>query len=237
MKIAFLIPCKSDLNWMKLEDSILYKNTLLSFKPEKNHKYFFYIGYDHDDFFYIDHKKDLQKKFPNFKFRFVEFPQDVLKGHLTRMWNILYQEALREKNFFIDYFYQCGDDIIFKTNGWVKDCINALKNNDNIGIVGPKNDHPYLLTQAMVSRVHFEIFQFLFPEYIFNWGCDDWINLIYQQNHRFILTNHVCINNGGPPRYETKNYNITALKRKVGEKANQERIKLNTFLAEKVHIS
>ena len=51
MKIAFLIPCKSDLNWRKLEDSILYKNTLSSFKPEKNHKYFFYIGYDHDDFF------------------------------------------------------------------------------------------------------------------------------------------------------------------------------------------
>ena len=58
------------------------------------------------------------------------------------MWNILYQEALREKNFFIDYFYQCGDDIIFKTNGWVKDCINALKNNDNIGIVGPKMTIP-----------------------------------------------------------------------------------------------
>ena len=237
MKIAFLIPCKSDCNWVDLEDSFLYKKTLMSFSPEKDHKYFFYIGYDHDDLFYIEKKKKLQKKFPLFKFRFIAFPNDVMKGHLTRMWNILYEEALTEPNFFIDYFYQCGDDILFKSKGWVQECINTLQYNDDIGIAGPKNDHPYLLTQAMVSRVHYAIFNFLFPEYIFNWGCDDWINILYQPKYKFILQHHFCENSGGTPRYDTSNYNIAALKKKVGGKANQERIKLNTFLIEKGDIS
>lgn len=237
MKIAFLIPCKSHSNWDNLEDSFLYRKTLMSFSPEKDHKYFFYIGYDHDDLFYIEKRKKLQKKFPMFKFRFIAFPNDVMKGHLTRMWNILYEEALTEKNFFIDYFYQCGDDILFKSKGWVQVSINTLQNNNNIGIVGPKNEHPYLLTQAMVSRVHYSIFNFLFPEYIFNWGCDDWINMLYQPKYKFILEQHFCENSGGTPRYDTTNYNITALKKKVAEKANQERIKLNTFLIEKGDIS
>ena len=237
MKIAFLIPCKSDSKWLSLKDSLLYKKTLSSFTPEKQHKYFFYIGYDHDDLFYFDYRKELQKAFPTFNFRFVEFPQDVRKGHLTRMWNILYNEAMREPKFFIDYFYQCGDDIIFKSSGWVQDCINELKKNGNVGIAGPKNDHPYLLTQAMVSRIHYSIFKFLFPEYIFNWGCDDWINVVYQDKYKCILNHHFCENSGGAPRYETKNYNIISLKKKVGEKANQERSKLNAFLAEKIHIS
>ena len=68
---------------------------------------------------------------------------------------------------------------------WYETCNNTKL--DDIGIVGPKNEHPYLLTQAMVSRVHYAIFNFLFPEYIFNWGCDDWINILYQPKYKFIL--------------------------------------------------
>ena len=31
------------------------------------------------------------------------------------MWNILFKKAYNDN---CDYFYQCGDDILFKTKGW-----------------------------------------------------------------------------------------------------------------------
>ena len=66
MKIAFLIPCKGETSWKKVEDSLLFKKTLSSFIPEKGHKYFFYIGYDHDDIFYTGKKKYFTKKVSEF---------------------------------------------------------------------------------------------------------------------------------------------------------------------------
>ena len=39
--------------------------------------------------------------------------EKVEKGHLTVMWNILYDNALQQN---YDYFFQCGDDIEFNTS-------------------------------------------------------------------------------------------------------------------------
>ena len=237
-KVAFLIPCKGKPEWAKIDQSILFKNTLSTFSPEREHSYIFFIGYDDDDIFYTNtsHQRAFKSRFPLFEFRFIEFPTDMMKGHLTRMWNILYKNALCDDKYFIEYFYQCGDDILFKTQGWVQDCINILKSHDNVGIAGPKNDHPSLLTQLMVSRVHYHIFDCLFPHTIFNWGCDDWINIVYSPAHLHVLKSHYCENAGGPPRYDTNKYNILALKKRVAEKAKKERIKLDAFLVKKIHI-
>lgn len=236
-KIAFLIPSKGD-NWNNIEKSVLFKNTLTTFKPEINHSYLFYIGFNHDDTFYNREKiqNDFKRQFPKYIFHFVKYDKTVLKGHLTKMWNILYLKALQNSEHFIQYFYQCGDDIQFFTSGWLNKSIEILKKNNNIGIAGPKCDHVQLLTQLLVSRVHYAIFQCLFPEYIFNWGCDDWINFIYSPDYIFIQYNHECENNGGPPRYETKKYNIKKIKETVYQRAQDDKVKLDNFLREK-HIS
>ena len=123
---------------------------------------------------------------------------NVKKGHLTKMWNILYQQAYDEG---CDYFFQCGDDIFFATNKWVNDCIQCLKKHNDIGLTGPINNNCRILTQAFVSRKHMDIFGWFFPEEIFNWCCDDWYNWVYKPNHFFPLKNHFCSNQGGEPRY------------------------------------
>ena len=78
------------------------------------------------------------------------YMDNVKKGHLTVMWNILFDKAIEDNN---DYFFQCGDDIEFHTKGWVNDCISVLKNTDGIGLVGPINNNPRILTQSFVQSI------------------------------------------------------------------------------------
>ena len=118
------------------------------------------------------------------------------------MWNILFQKAFDDGN---DYFFQCGDDINFKTNNWVTSCIEVMAKHNDVGITGPINNNFRILTQCMVSRRHMEIFGFFFPEEIKNWCCDDWYNLVYQPDYFFPLRNHYCSNEGGNPRYVVNN--------------------------------
>ena len=52
MKLGLLIPSTSkNRNWMKIEESYLYKHTLKSFllTYDKEHEYTFYIGIDRYD--------------------------------------------------------------------------------------------------------------------------------------------------------------------------------------------
>ena len=82
-----------------------------------------------------------------------------------------------------------------------------LENND-IGVSGPVNNNPRILTQSMVSRKHMEIFGYYFPEEIINWFCDDWINEVYKSiNKLFFIKEHYCHNAGGQPRYQINNSN------------------------------
>ena len=124
---------------------------------------------------------------------------NVKKGHLTKMWNILFKRAYDDN---CDYFFQCGDDMNFTTNGWVNDCILILKKHQGFGLAGPINNNPRILTQAFVSRRHMEIFGWFFPEEILNWCCDDWYNMVYSPELLFPLKNHFCNNQGGTPRYD-----------------------------------
>jgi hypothetical protein len=126
----------------------------------------------------------------------------ITKGHLTVMWNRLFKKAYDDG---YDYFFQCGDDISFKTTGWVNSCIEVLARNKDIGLAGPINNNSRILTQAMVSRKHMEIFGWFFPEEIINWCCDDWYNWVYQPKHFFPLKEHFCSNDGGNPRYVVNN--------------------------------
>ena len=209
-KIALLIPTttKGRPQWKNIKDTYLYNYTLktflLKYSPEYNYE--IHIGYDYDDRIFSNELErqtiqNFEKVFKNITFYFTPY-KNVEKGHLTKMWNILFKNAYDNG---CDYFYQCGDDIVFKTNNWVKDSIEILKKHNDIGLSGPLNNNNRILTQAMVSRKHMKIFGWFFPEEIINWCCDDWYNIVYSPKYLFILKNHYCSNEGGNPRYEINN--------------------------------
>ena len=212
MKIGILIPSTSKgRNWTSYKESYLYNITLKTFilTYDKEHSYEFYIGIDRDDPI-LDKEEtknginNLKTVFKNLNFDFI-YMDGIVKGHLTVMWNRLFKKALDDN---CEYFYQCGDDIEFKTKGWINDSIKKLQENKNIGLTGPINNNPRILTQTFVSRNHYDLFGYYFPEEIINWCCDDWINEIYKNiNAFFPLLNQVCVNIGGDPRYVINNNN------------------------------
>ena len=211
MKIGLLIPSTSNgRDWKKIEESYLYKHTLKTFilTYDKLHKYTFYIGIDKGDSIY-DNKENIEtfknnvSIITNIEIEFV-YMDNIPKGHLTIMWNKLFERAYDDN---CEYFFQCGDDIEFKSAGWVNDCINMQEKNNNIGVTGPiDKNNTRLLTQSFVSRKHMELFGYYFPPEIINWFCDDWINEVYKRINKFYpLTNKHCINVGGKPRYNVDN--------------------------------
>jgi GR25 family glycosyltransferase involved in LPS biosynthesis len=207
MKIALLIPITSkDRKWYKLSDTYLLKYTLNTFLETKNneYEYCFYIGFDKDDVFFsnndiISQLKDIFDKL-NIKLN-ISWYENIKKGHLTKMWNILYKKAYDDN---YDYFYQCGDNVNFQTKNWILDSINILKINNNIGVSGPRNiDTSYqILTQSMVSRKHYEIFNFFFPESIKNLYYDNWISNIYYPKYFYKLNQHFSPNLNGKNMYD-----------------------------------
>jgi hypothetical protein len=210
MKVGCIIPATSKGRiWSKIEESYLYQATLKSFvlTYDKEHQYIFYIGIDKNDPIYdTDYNKEKLRKFcsvmKNMEIEFI-YMDGIAKGHLTVMWNRLFEKAFKDE---CDYFFQCGDDIEFKTKKWVNDCIDTLQQSGDIGLVGPINNNPRILTQSFVSRKHMELFGYYFPPEIINWFCDDWINEVYKGiNHFYPLQNHLCINIGGNPRYDINN--------------------------------
>lgn len=246
MKIALLIPSTSRGRdeWNTAEDTYLWNLTIQTFLTTRNteHKYTFYIGIDDDDRIY---STDKSKEF--FTGKLAESGVDIqfismsgiTKGHLTVMWNRLFQKAYDDG---CEYFFQCGDDISFRTGGWVNACVDALTKNNNIGLTGPINNNSRILTQAMVSRKHMEIFGWFFPVEIINWCCDDWYNWIYQPDNFFPLRHHFCSNDGGNPRYVVNNdtgflksqtaarKNIMELRRKTATLAMKHRDQVQRYI-------
>ena len=230
MKIALLIPCTSkNRTWKSIKESYLYQLSLKTFllTQDKEYEYKFFIGIDKYDpiFDSNEQQKEIlkfKKVFKNVDFEFIEM-SNIKKGHLTKMWNVLFKNAYNEQ---YDYFFQCGDDIHFTTKSWCKDCISTLQKHNNIGLTGPINNNSRIMTQAFVSRKHMEIFGWFFPEEIINWCCDDWYNWVYQPNYFFPLKNHYCSNLGGDPRYDINN-NPNYLKNPL--KAQQDTQNLRNF--------
>jgi hypothetical protein len=218
MKIALLIPSTSrGRDWKTVKETYLYNYTMktVGITYDKEHEYRFYIGIDRGDPIYdnaeVHHYLEMFAAIiKNVSIEFI-YMDGIKRGHLTIMWNRLFAKAYEDGN---DYFFQCGDDISFETAGWVNSCIERLQKSDNVGMTGPLNNNARILTQSFVSRKHMEIFGFYFPEEIVNWCCDDWINFVYQNVGRFYpLTEHICTNIGGQPRYTINNdVNFTKFK-------------------------
>jgi hypothetical protein len=222
----------------------LYNLTIKTFliTYNKGIKNKFYIGYDDDDSIFANKKEqDYLVRFlsimKNAEIEFISM-SGIKRGHLTVMWNRLFEKAYLDGN---EYFFQCGDDINFKSVGWVDDCIKFLKSHDNIGLTGPINNNNRILTQSFVSRKHMEIMSYFFPPEILNWCCDDWINEVYKPNNFFPAVNHYCSNDGGAERYEIngnpnfKNMNqyqsnSQALRQSIIPLVVRDKNKLNNYL-------
>ena len=207
--IALLIPSTTKgKNWKNIEDSFFYKIFIPSFIKIISDKYTYkiFLGYDHDDILLRrieNHEicKGLLKN-NNVQIEFIEL--NVQKGHLSKMWNILFKKAYDDK---YDYFYQCGDDIEFNNSNKIFDLsIENLKKKNNIGVSGPytTNGKRTILTQSFVSRKHMDIFGFYFPEEIKNWYVDDWMSEIYEPDYFSPISNNKIKNSGGRVRYEIK---------------------------------
>lgn len=210
MKIGVLIPATSKgHSWDTIKETFLYKYSLTSFLLTRSEQftYIFYIGIDRGDPIYDlnENKTQFERICSVMKGTSIEFiyMDDIPKGHLTVMWNKLFKKAYDDG---CNYFIQCGDDIIFKTKGWIEAGINKLQTSSDVGVCGPLNNNPRIITQSLVSRKHMEILKYYFPPEIINWFCDDWINEVYASiNKLYILQDHFCINAGGRPRYDINN--------------------------------
>lgn len=218
MKIGILIPSTSrNRNWKSIKESYLYncflKSLLLT--CDSGHEYYVYVVADDDDRIYSNpaEKKELQRFTKVFMHLHVIFlsSNGIPKGWVTHMWNRAFQKAYDDN---CDYFFQCGDDIIFQQHGWVNASIAKLQHRHNIGLTGPLdidrwNSGPFsrpggerfIQTQSFVSRRHMEIFGFYFPPEIKNWYCDDWMTHVYYPE-LFYQIDFFVKNSGGAPRYE-----------------------------------
>jgi hypothetical protein len=208
MKVAFLIPSTTRKRpWRKMEDTYLYKIFGQSFihTISNDIEYTIYINIDRNDPIYsktIEKNKFISLIGEKAKIKFISDGQ-ISRGYITAMWNYLFKLAYDDDN---DYFYQCGDDIMFQNIDWLSECIEQLKKQKNIGICGPINPPNYrILTQTLVSRKHWEIFRYYFPPLIKNWWCDDWINYVYYPHYVTKMENLIAENKGGEPRYSRPN--------------------------------
>jgi len=88
-----------------------------------------------------------------------------------------------------------------------------------------------------------DIFGFYFPEEIYNWCTDDWINIIYQPHFFYPETHHYCSNEGGPPRYlidnddEFTTQKWDLLREKMIQIVNIYKPKLISYIKSNHHIS
>jgi hypothetical protein len=204
MKVGIVIPSTTrGRNWFFAASSYLY-DTLTSIKAtaDPEFEYVVYVGYDTHDVFYEKPRNQNAFLDIGLPVLFVPF-SDIPLGHLTKRWNVLAQQAYDDG---CDYLYQCGDDILFDTPGWVGESVRTLERQDNIGVTGPANTNGNIsiLTQTFVHRTHLDIFGFYFPEEIINWHCDNWINGVYGGATR-LPSQFTCKNAGGKERYEIVN--------------------------------
>lgn len=199
MSLAILISlCSKNQKWKTVDDCDFIDTFLDSWLFTHTHKATkFYLGYDENDAFFKDNIEDFKKRYPSTLFSFFELPK-TCNGAPTRAWDILYEEALKDKD--NEYFYQCGSDIFHMTIGFDSYLISVLDKNKGVGIAGGVDQHYWLerikinqngiIENGMVTRKHYETFGWFFPPDVKTWWSDDMITRIYMNSDNcFICTN------------------------------------------------
>lgn len=201
LRIGFLVPVKAPN--ISIHSHIYELLNHFSDNINKKYIYNFYIGFNNND--KCLKETDILNRFNNeyLKIHIIEFEQNIAPGHVTKMWNKLFEISYVEN----DYFYQLGDDIVFDNYDFLDEYINELNKINNIGVTGylTKNGNNGILTQSFVSKKHFQIFGYYFPETIKNWYCDNWISDVYRKFQLYKPLKYLIRNNGGAERYKITN--------------------------------
>ena len=235
-KVAFLIPTTSrNTKFKKLEDTYLYKYLIptLMRTLSNDHQYTIYYAIDDDDKLY--HKLQTKRKLLNIKLikpinkvKIIS-TKGIEKGNVVGMWNRLFKIAYNDKN---DYFVQSGDDIIYYDKNWLEICIKSLSINHNLGVASPVDiKNPYLMTQSVVHRRHYEIFEYYYPHELTSWFCDNWITDLYKRYFAYIIQQRLE-NRGGKPRYTPPEWDLT--KKLCKELVDRDKIKLRDYMNKEI---
>lgn len=207
INIGIIIPTTSrKRNYTSVENidffRILFNSFLKTSNKSGKYKYFFYLGYDDDDNYFINNKENIERYFQNNKEQNMYLNLvmiENMQGKVGKIWSKLAHIA--SKN--CQYLYQLGDDIQIISSGWEDIFIKKLSETNNIGVTGPLDlINTKILTQSFVHITHLKIFGYYFPDEIENWYIDDWITNIYNPER---ITDIKVINSGGCPRYNINN--------------------------------
>lgn len=197
IRVAFIIPVKIDVLNEQSKIFTLIQNFFAH--RNKRYQYNFYLGFNFQDPCLRNIRIFDRFMGPQFTIHCLEFESTIKTGHLTVMWNKLFEASLQEN----DYFYQLGDDILFDTYDFLDLYIDVLRKSHNVGVTGflTKNGNTKILTQSFVSKKHYDIFGFYFPEAIINWFCDNWISDVYRKHNLYFPLANKIVNSGGKERY------------------------------------
>tara|TARA_R100000734_G_C3317218_1_gene110146 strand:+ start:1638 stop:2333 length:696 start_codon:yes stop_codon:yes gene_type:complete len=229
-KIAFCIPTTTNKReWTSAEETDLWRvlfTELENYLPT-NSEITCFVGYDHDDKVWkdVDQRMKCNATFTKFKIEWTAFGDEV-KGKPTWIWNDLASFAMSEG---FNYFKILGDDIrLPRDTGWLSCFVNKLKKNRNIGWVAGWSNNDAIPTQFLIHKTHLEIFEFVYPKEIPNWGCDDFMYQVYPEKLGVWLKSYPLLNVGGSPRYD-----VQFSEKYVKAIVRRYKPKLNRFLSSK----
>jgi hypothetical protein len=228
-KVAFCVPTTCNKRpWVNAEETDLWRVLLTGLEnhtPEHCDITLF-IGYDHDDKVWEDPEQRMKcnATFTKFKIEWTAFR--VPKGHVNLIWNELATFAIGEG---FEYLKILGDDIrLPRDTGWLSCFVNKLKKNQNIGWVAGWSNNNDIPTQFLIHKTHIDIFGWVYPPEIPNWGVDDFMHQVYPKKWGIWLKSYPLLNVGGQPRYEIQ-FNENFVKSIV----KRHKPKLNRFLSSK----
>jgi len=224
-KIAFCIPTTTNKRpWINAEETdlwnILFKD--LEIHTPSDCEITCFVGYDHDCKVWKDPEQRMKCNvtFTKFNIEWTAFGDEV-KGKPTWIWNDLAKFAVTED---FEYLKILGDDIrLPRDTGWLSCFVNKLKKNNNIGFCAGWSNNDQIPTQFLLHKTHLEIFDFIYPPEIPNWGCDNWLHEIYPNKWGIWLKSYPLLNVGGEPRYDiqfSENF-VKAVVRRYKPKLNR----------------
>jgi hypothetical protein len=206
-QVAFLVPATTNKrDWKEVEETDLHSILCRSLEIARplHTRITVLIGYDHDDAIYsvVENRLKFNAVFSKFTIEWYEFDSSY-KGKPTWIWNSLGDIAVN-KGF--EWLKVLGSDIAMpKDKCWLSKMINDLKKSKRTGIAAGDSGNPELpMTQFLINKTHIQIFGFIFPPQIENWGCDNWIQEIYPEKYIHYSPQYKLLNLGGSPRYEIK---------------------------------
>jgi hypothetical protein len=205
-RIAFLVPATTHKrDWTDYTETDLYMFLMKSLEehPPSGVEITILVGYDHDDTMYsvAENRMRFNAVFP-FTIKWYEYDGSY-KGKPTWIWNSLGDIAVNQG---FEWMKALGSDIIVpKDKGWIGKMINDLKKSKKVGISAGDSGNPELpMTQFLIHKTHIQIFGWIFPPQIENWGCDNWIQEVYPEKYVHYSPHLKLLNLGGSPRYEIK---------------------------------